>query len=112
MKQHEEAVTDYGTGQKKLSIYLAGMGACIILTLLAFWIVMSGSYTKLQTFAIIYSAACVQFFVQVLCFLRLNTETEAGRTNVMCLVFTIVILTSIIGGSLWIMYNLSYNMMH
>lgn len=112
MDHHDDEPIDYGTGQKKLSVYIVGIILCSILTIIAFWTVMSGQFSKLETFVIIYAAACIQFFVQVICFLRLNTQTEQGRTNVMALVFTIVILISIIVGSLWIMWNLDYNMMH
>ena len=112
MDQHDVGQTDYGTGQKKLSIYIIGVVSCSILTLISFWAVMYGTFTKGQTFAIIYSAACIQFVVQLICFLRLNTQTEQGQTNVLSLIFTIVILISIILGSLWIMANLGYNMMH
>ena len=112
MDHHEVGQTDYGTGQKKLGIYIIGAISCSILTLVAFWTVMSGKFVKWETFTIIYFAACLQFIVQLICFLRLNTETEQGRTNVMSLVFTAVILISIIIGSLWIMRNLAYNMMH
>jgi cytochrome o ubiquinol oxidase operon protein cyoD len=85
---------------------------CAALTLLAFWSVMSGNFSKGQCFAIIYSAAIVQFFVQLICFLRLNLQTEQARLNVISIVYTGVILTSIIIGSLWIMWNLGYNMLH
>lgn len=111
MEQHETIHPDYGTGEKKLGIYLIGLLLCSILTLLAFWIVMSGQYTKWQMFIVIYPAACTQFLVQVICFLRLNTATDQGRNNIMAFIFTGVILTSIIVGSLWIMWNLNYNMM-
>lgn len=109
---HHEAQPDYGTGQKKLGIYLIGVIGCSILTLVSFWTVMVGKYSKWEMFTVIYLSACIQFFVQLVCFLRLNTQTEQGRTNVMSLIFTGVILTSIIIGSLWIMWNLNYNMMH
>lgn len=112
MNHHEEIQPDYGTGQKKLGIYLVGVVSCAILTLISFWVVMSGHFTKMESFAIIYASACIQFLVQLICFLRLNTQTEQGKTNVMSLVFTGVILTSIIIGSLWIMSNLNYYMMH
>jgi cytochrome o ubiquinol oxidase operon protein cyoD len=102
---------DYGTGQKKLSTYVVGVIACVVLTLIAFWAVLSGVPSRAQAFVIIFTAACIQFIVQLVCFLRLNTQTEQGRINVMSLVFTAVILTCIIIGSLWIMYNLNYNMM-
>ncbi|HVE43633.1 MAG TPA: cytochrome o ubiquinol oxidase subunit IV [Gammaproteobacteria bacterium] len=109
---HQHNQVDYGSGQKKLSIYLSGMVMCVLLTLLAFYVVMAGTLPKWAIFTVIYSAACMQFFVQLICFLRMNVRTEQGRLNVMCFVFTAVILTCIILGSLWIMWSLDYNMMH
>lgn len=112
MNHHELNQPDFGTGQKKLSVYIAGVISCIILTLIAFWAVMADKFSKSQMFGIIYTAACIQLLVQIVCFLRLNTKTEQGQINVMVLLFMAVILISIIIGSLWIMYNLNYNMMH
>ena len=103
---------DYGTGQKKLNLYLFGFISCSLLTLLSFWSVMSQRFSKLEVLALIFSSACIQFLVQVIFFLRLTTQTPQGRTNIMTLLFTGVILTSIICGSLWIMWNLNYYMMH
>ncbi|TAK75387.1 MAG: cytochrome o ubiquinol oxidase subunit IV [Gammaproteobacteria bacterium] len=106
--EHQEV--DYGTGQKTLGIYIVGLIICVILTLVAFWTVMSGRFAKWEMFTIIYLAAIIQFITQLICFLRLNTQTEQGRHNVMSLIFTGVILISIVAGSLWIMWNLDYNM--
>lgn len=103
---------DFGTGEKKLGIYIIGFIICSILTLLAFWAVGEATFNKAQTFAIIYGSALVQFLVQVICFLRLNIATGPGKTNVMTFIFTLVILVTIVIGSLWIMWNLNYNMMH
>ena len=112
MEHHQADQPDFGTGHKKLGIYVTGIISCAFLTVIAFWAVMSGTFTHFQTFMIIYSAACVQFLVQLFCFLRLNTQTEQSRTNVMAIIFTGIILTSIIVGSLWIMSNLHYFMMN
>lgn len=103
---------DYGTGQKKLGLYLVGFISCSVLTLFSFWSVMSQRFSKLEVLALIFSSACIQFLVQVIFFLRLTTQTEQGRTNIMTFLFTGVILISIILGSLWIMWNLNYYMMH
>jgi len=103
---------DYGTGQKKLGMYVIGFISCTLLSLISFWSVMSQRFSKLEVFAIIFSSACIQLLVQVICFLRLSTQTEQGKTNVMTFLFTGVILISIIAGSLWIMWNLNYYMMH
>lgn len=111
MTHHDTHQPDYGTGQKTLGVYLAGVVGCTVLTLISFWIVMTGGFTKVQIFTTIYVSAVIQFFVQVICFLRLNTQTEQSRMNVMSLVFTGVILVTIIIGTLWIMHNLQYNML-
>ena len=103
---------DYGTGQKKLELYLLGFISCSILTVFSFWSVMSQRFSKLEVLALIFSSACIQLLVQVIFFLRLTTQTRQGRTNIMTFLFTGVILTSIICGSLWIMWNLNYYMMH
>ncbi|KTD78774.1 cytochrome o ubiquinol oxidase subunit IV [Legionella waltersii] len=112
MEHHGITAPDYGTGQKKLGLYLVGFISCSLLTLLSFWVVMSHIFSKTEVLILIFSSACIQFLVQVLCFLRLSTQTEQGKTNVMSFLFTGVILTSIIVGSLWIMWNLNYYMMH
>ncbi len=103
---------DYGTGQKKLGLYIIGFISCTLLSLISFWSVMSQKFSKIEVFTIIFSSACIQFLVQVICFLRLSTQTEQGKTNIMTFLFTGVILISIIAGSLWIMWNLNYYMMH
>ena len=111
MQQHINQ-PDFGAGQKKLGIYLAGLIGCSLLTLLAFFVVISNQFSKPIIFIIIYSAACLQLIIQLICFLRLDTETEQGKTNVLSFVFTGVILMCIVIGSLWIMSNLNYNMLH
>ena len=112
MEHDGQKEPDYGTGPKKPGMYWVGFISCSILTLLSFWAVMSQRFSKREVLALIFSSACIQFLVQVIFFLRLTTQTEQGRTNIMTLLFTGVILVSIILGSLWIMWNLNYYMMH
>ena len=104
-------LTDFGTGQKTLSIYLIGLIACVILTLISFGAVMAQVFPKNITFVIIFLSAIIQFLVQVIFFLRLNTQTEHGKLNVMSFVFTGVILFCLVFGTLWIMSDLNYNLM-
>lgn len=111
MSNHDGNQPDFGVGEKKTGIYVSGFIGCCILTLVAFWAVMSGRFSNTLIFSIIYPAAIIQFLVQAICFLRLNTQTAAGKKNVMSFVFTGVILVTIILGSLWIMWTLNYNMM-
>jgi cytochrome o ubiquinol oxidase subunit IV len=112
MEHHTNHQPDFGTGQKKLGIYVLGLIICTVLTLIAFWAVIANTFPRAEVFTIIYSAACLQLIAQVLCFLRLNTQTEQGKLNVMSIIFTAVILLFIIIGSLWIMWNVNYNMMN
>jgi cytochrome o ubiquinol oxidase subunit IV len=112
MNHHDIVQSDYGTGQKKLGLYLIGVISCAVLTLIAFWAVMYDMFSKVEVIIIIFSAACIQFLVQVICFLRLTTQTPQGLTNIMTFLFTGVILLSIVIGSLWIMWNLNYYTTH
>lgn len=102
---------DYGIGKKKLGIYSLGIVLCIILTLIPFYVVMHSVFSVKNNFIVIYVAAILQLLVQVKCFVRLNTTTQQSKMNFMSFLFTLVILAVVIGGSLWIMWNLDYNMM-
>lgn len=112
MEEHGVNEPDYGAGKKTLGMYLIGFISCSMLTLLSFWSVMSQRFSKLELLILIFSSAGIQFLVQVIFFLRLTTQTEQGKTNIMTFLFTGIILISIILGSLWIMWNLNYYMMH
>ena len=112
MSNHNIVQPDFGVGEKKVSIYLFGFVSCCILTIIAFWAVMSGRFSHRVMFFIIYPAAIIQFLVQVICFLRLHTQTQSGKNNFISFIFTGVVLLTIVVGSLWIMWTLNYNMMH
>lgn len=103
---------DYGTGEKKFSVYVFGIFLCIILTLIPFASVIYFHLSRGATIAVIFFSAILQFIVQVLCFLRLNAKTPQAKMNVMAFLFTILILLVIVVGSLWIMWSLHYYMMH
>lgn len=103
---------DFGTGKKTLSIYAVGLLLCVILTLVPFAAVMYKPFSYSVTFTILVVCAIVQFLVQTICFLRLNVRTEQGQMNVLSFVFSILVLFVIVGGSLWIMWHLNYNMMN
>jgi len=109
--EYENAI-DYGVGKKQLNTYIFGVALCVLLTLIPFAIVMHRALPLNWMVSVIYGFALLQFLVQTLFFVRLNTQTEQSRLNLMLFVFFIVILLVIVLGSLWIMSNLNYNMMH
>jgi cytochrome o ubiquinol oxidase operon protein cyoD len=103
---------NYGTGKKTLAQYSIGLGLCTILTLVPFAAVMYSALSISKTLSILIVSAVLQFWVQAHCFLRLHVRNDEGRLNVGTFAFSIFVLGIIVGGSLWIMNHLDYNMMH
>ncbi|PPI86335.1 cytochrome o ubiquinol oxidase subunit IV [Candidatus Pantoea edessiphila] len=90
--------------------YLIGFILSIILTTIPFWIVMTRSSSYYVTLGIVTSCAIVQVLVHLFCFLHLDSKSENGW-NMISLVFSLIIILIIVSGSIWIMWNLNYNMM-
>lgn len=109
---HHNSEPDFGSGKKTLSVYILGAVLCVILTLVPFATVMYKLADVNTTYVILVVSAILQFFVQVICFLRLNLKTMQSQTNVLAFVFSIFVLVVIVAGSIWIMWHLNYNMMH
>lgn len=107
---HEVSTQQYGTSPKTLKAYVIGLVVCVILTLAAFAVVEKQLFTGTSIYVVLGLLAVIQLWVQVVCFLRLNANPD-GRWNSMPFVFTILIMAILVGGTLWIMYNLNYNMM-
>lgn len=99
--------------QQKYSIkpYVIGFIFSIILTLLSYWVVESKSYAAGFVIAIIVALAILQLFVQLFFFLHLGEELKP-RWRLVTLGFGILVVGIVVFGSLWIMDNLNYNMMH
>jgi len=99
-----------GAGMGSFRTYVAGFILSIVLTAAAFALVMSGAFSGTVAVAGIVIAAVAQILVHLHYFLHLGTSSEA-RWNVLALLFTLLIMILFVGGSIWIMYNLSYRMM-
>ena len=99
-----------GMSRGTLTSYLTGFVLALILTAIPFALVMSGALSPAATLFAIFAAGSVQIVVHLHYFLHLDTSS-AARWNVAALLFTIVILTLFVGGSLWIMWTLNYRMM-
>lgn len=101
----------YGTGRKTLSAYLIGFVLCLILTAASFYVVTQPAWGAKNLYLFLTGLAVAQLIIQVIFFLRVNAETPASRWNLTAFIFTLLIIVLIVGGSLWIMYNLDYHMM-
>jgi cytochrome o ubiquinol oxidase subunit IV len=94
-----------------LETYLIGFVFSVILTAIPFWLVMTGAIeNKTVTALLVMAMAAAQIVVHMVCFLHMNTKSEAGWTF-MSLIFTVVVLAIALSGSMWIMYHLKVNMM-
>ncbi len=73
--------------------------------------VMNGSASHSTILAVVLLVmAVIQVLVHLVCFLHMNTSSEEGW-NLMAFIFTVIIIAILVVGSIWIMWNLNYNMM-
>ncbi len=93
-----------------LRTYLIGLALAVLLTALSFWIPTTdlvwgpGIPVALIVFAI------AQMGVHLVFFLHITTAPD-NTNNVLALAFGVLIVLLVIGGSVWIMANMNYNMM-
>ncbi|GLX71349.1 cytochrome o ubiquinol oxidase subunit IV [Paenibacillus glycanilyticus] len=88
-----------------LKSYVIGFVLSIVLTILPLVVVLNDMMDRTPTLIFIMIMAILQFLVQLFFFMHLREEKKP-RFNVMALIFGVVILITIIAGSIWIMtYN-------
>ncbi len=93
-----------------LKAYLVGFVLAVLLTVIPFAAVMAGGVDRTAALLIVAVAAVIQVAVHLVFFLHMDTS-PAQRSNTLTFIFTIVVVAILIGGSLWIMYNLNSNML-
>jgi cytochrome o ubiquinol oxidase operon protein cyoD len=91
--------------------YVTGFLFSIILTFAAYILVVNHVLEDALLVAVIIGLAIIQLFVQLFFFLHLGKESKP-RWNLLMLSFALGVVIIIVFGSLWIMKNLDYNMMH
>ena len=99
-----------GASHGSVKTYMTGFILSIILTVLPFWMVMTGAASPAVILGTILAMAVVQVLVHLVCFLHMNTKSDEGW-NMTAFVFTVLIIAILVVGSIWIMWNLNYNMM-
>lgn len=87
--------------------YLIGFVASVILTFISFFIVINSIFIKSMLITALVISGVVQIIVHFFCFLHFNRYSD-HQWEIISLVFAILIIGIIIGGSLWIMKHLSY----
>jgi len=81
----------------------------VALTVLPFALVMSGAASRAIVLPIIVVVAVIQILVHLHYFLHLDFSRRESR-NVAALVFTVLIVAILVGGSVWIMINIHHMM--
>jgi cytochrome o ubiquinol oxidase operon protein cyoD len=94
-----------------LKSYIVGFVLSVVITLLAFWLVMSGAVPHGLILPGIVVLAVVQLLVQLVFFLHMGTAADQ-RDNTAIFAFTVLIIAIVVGGALWVMHNANVNMMH
>jgi cytochrome o ubiquinol oxidase subunit IV len=89
--------------------YLTGLALALVLTAIPFALVHFKLLAGTAMLAVIAAAAVVQIVVHLKYFLHLNL-TDTPRESLMALCFAAVLIFIMIGGSLWIMFDLHHRM--
>jgi cytochrome o ubiquinol oxidase operon protein cyoD len=89
--------------------YIVGFVLSIATTLLAYLFVVNELLPKQALIYAVVGIAVVQLFVQLVFFLHLG---RGSRWKLATFAFALIVVLVVVVGSLWIMHNLDYNMMH
>ena len=90
--------------------YLTGFILSVVLTLIAFGLVMGHAVPASVAVPGIALLALVQVVIHLFYFLHMDAS-EGGRWNLMSFVFAVLVAVILIGGTAWIMVNIAMNMM-
>jgi cytochrome o ubiquinol oxidase operon protein cyoD len=90
--------------------YTIGFVLSVILTAAAFGVVLKGALTGTQAIYAIAGLGLVQIIVHVIFFLHMN-GSSSQRWNLTAFAYTVLTAVIVIGGTLWVMHNVSMNMM-
>ncbi|MEZ5827267.1 MAG: cytochrome o ubiquinol oxidase subunit IV [Hyphomicrobiales bacterium] len=96
--------------ERTIRPYLIGIVAALVLTAIPFGLVAAGTLPRETTLVIIAIFAVVQILVHLRFFLHIGIEATP-RENLIALAFAAVLIFLMVGGSMWIMFDLYHRMM-
>ena len=97
-------------GHGTLHGYLAGYLVAALLTIASFVAAQTSALTPSSVTAAVTVLAIAQMLVHLIFFLHISTSANQ-RTNIVAFAVTLLIVSMIVVGSLWIMSHLQSNMM-
>ncbi|MCG8544230.1 MAG: cytochrome o ubiquinol oxidase subunit IV [Alphaproteobacteria bacterium] len=96
--------------RRSLRSYLTGFVLALILTVIPFGLVALGALPRMPTLIVIAVLAVIQVLVHLHYFLDLNLSSTP-RENLLAIAFAAILIVIMVGGSLWIMFDLHHRMM-
>ncbi|GBQ92439.1 cytochrome o ubiquinol oxidase subunit IV [Asaia krungthepensis] len=102
--QHE------GESHGSFASYIIGFVIAAILTVAAFAIVEMHLMSPGMTFGVIAALAVVQIFVHLIYFLHMNSSSSQSWNNT-AFAFAVICVLIIVGGTVFIIHDVSMNMM-
>jgi cytochrome o ubiquinol oxidase operon protein cyoD len=99
-----------GTGQGSFFSYTTGLVLALVLSAIAFATVMLRPFSPPVILPVILAAAIAQVVVHLVFFLHMN-RASTPRWNIIVFAFAMVVITILIGGSIWIMFTANGQMM-
>jgi len=109
MKEDAPVISKQPVGPATVWSLTLGFVLAVGLTLAAYFVVVDHWLYGVWVVVAIVALAVAQLLVQLIFFLHLGREGKP-RWNLAAFFFMLIFLFIIIAGSLWIMYNLNYNM--
>jgi cytochrome o ubiquinol oxidase subunit IV len=97
-------------GVPKARDTVVGLLLAFVLTSAAFAVVLAGMLDSRRTLMVIAALALLQVAVHLRYFLQLRFEA-GSRDRWASLAFTAIVLVLMVGGTVWIMFDLHYRMM-
>ncbi|HEX6462716.1 MAG TPA: cytochrome o ubiquinol oxidase subunit IV [Candidatus Saccharimonadales bacterium] len=95
---------------RDVNFYIIGFIISLLLIALPYVVVTEKLLSGGILIATVIGCALLQFFTQLICFLKLG-RSKNGQWNMLVFLFMVMVVLIVVLGSLWIMDNLDYNMM-
>lgn len=102
-------VSRHDAERRSLHSYVIGFGLSVVMTLIAYLLVVHDVFSRPILMAIIAGLALLQFAVQVLFFLHLSQESRP-RWRLVTFLFMGMVVIILVAGSIWIINNMNYHM--
>lgn len=106
----EKIISRHGAVHGTLRSYTTGFILSILFTLAPYFIVVNHLLSGWSLGLALAGFAVVQLIVQLVFFLHLGSESSP-RWNLIVFLFMLLVLVTVVFGSLWIMSNLNYHQM-